>query len=97
MIPTNLGLVNHSFIRRGVLFNLFFQSHPQAEPLQIDSVGHHFFHSHLLHRFEKHKEDEQVWTLERAEIILLRWSVLVYCLLLALWFYLIVSLGRRSI
>ncbi|CAL1170568.1 unnamed protein product [Cladocopium goreaui] len=46
--------------------------------------------------FKHHNEDEEVWTLERAETVLLRWSVLVYCLVFALWFCVNVWLRRRS-
>ncbi|CAL1170553.1 unnamed protein product [Cladocopium goreaui] len=46
--------------------------------------------------FKNHNEDEEVWTLERAETVLLRWSVLVYCLVFALWFCVNVWLCRRS-
>ena len=45
--------------------------------------------------FRNHNEDEEVWTLERAETILLRWSVLVYGLVFALWFCLNVWVRRR--
>jgi hypothetical protein len=46
--------------------------------------------------FKNQNEDEEVWTLERAEEILLRWTVLVYGLMFAMWFFLNVWLRKRS-
>ena len=46
--------------------------------------------------FKNQNEDEEVWTLERAEEILLRWTVLVYCLMFAMWFFLNMWLRKRS-
>lgn len=46
--------------------------------------------------FKNQNEDEEVWTLERAEEILLRWTVLVYGLMFAMWFFLNMWLRKRS-
>ena len=45
--------------------------------------------------FKNQNENQEVWTLDRAEDILLRWTVLVYGLLFALWFFLNMRLRKR--
>ena len=101
MIPTNLGWVNHSFIHRGFIFNLFPHSllckvALMLNPCRLIASAIIFITATASMLFKNHNEDEEVWTLERAETVLLRWSVLVYCLVFALWFCVNVWLRRRS-
>lgn len=46
--------------------------------------------------FKSQNDDEEVWTLERAEEILLRWTVLVYGLIFTMWFFFNMWLRKRS-
>ena len=101
MIPTNLGLVNHSFIHRGVIFNLFPHSllckvALMLNPCRLIASTIIFVTATASILFKNRNQDQEVWTLERAETILLRWSVLVYGLVFALWFCLNLWLLRRS-
>ena len=101
MIPTNLGLVNHSFIHRGFIFNLFPHSllckvALMLNPCRLIASAIIFITATSSISFKNQNEDEEVWTLERAETVLLRWSVLVYGLVFALWFCLNIWLRRRS-
>ena len=101
MIPTNLGLVNHSFIHRGVIFNLFPHSllckvALMLNPCRLIASTIIFVTATASTLFKNRNQDQEVWTLERAETILLRWSVLVYGLVFALWFCLNLWLLRRS-
>ena len=101
MIPTNLGLVNHSFIHRVFIFNLFPHSllckiALMLNPCRLIASAIIFITATSSISFKNQNEDEEVWTLERAETVLLRWSVLVYSLVFALWFCLNIWLRRRS-
>ena len=101
MIPTNLGLVNQSFIHRGFIFNLFPHSllckvALMLNPCRLIASAIIFITATSSISFKNQNEDEEVWTLERAETVLLRWSVLVYGLVFALWFCVNVWLRRRS-
>ena len=76
---------------------MFFQSLPHAEhPRRLVASTIIFITAAGSIAFKHRNEDEEVWTLERAEDILLRWSVLVYCLVFALWFLLNLWLRKRS-
>ncbi|CAL1140507.1 unnamed protein product [Cladocopium goreaui] len=46
--------------------------------------------------FKNHREDKEAWTLERAEDVLLRWRVLFYGLIFAMWFCFNLRLRKRS-
>ena len=48
--------------------------------------------------FFKHRrrEDEEAWTLERAEDVLLRWRVFFHCLIFAMWFGFNLWLRKQS-
>ena len=75
MIPTNLGLVNHSFIHRGVIFNLFPHSllckvALMLNPCRLIASTIIFVTATASILFKNRNQDQEVWTLERAETIL---------------------------
>ena len=92
----NLGLVNHWFVHRGFSSTCFFKVTLTLNPCRLIASVIISITAACSIAFKDRNEDEEVWTLETAEDILLRWSVLFYCFVFALWFLLNLWLRKRS-